>query len=277
MMLPNFLIIGAPRSGTTWIEKNLREHPEVFLPKTKELHFFDRNYEKGIEYYESFFADCGTKKAVGEATPSYLHGAYSQNDIPALIKKHLPDVKMIASLRNPIERAYSRFLHSKARFDRNIEMSFEDKLQDRPEFIAEGMYYDQLQRYYALFPKENILVLLFDELKSNPSLFMQRIYEFIGVNSDFKTGWETVRVNQSAGKGNLAKSPFVLTNLSKILTRLKMHSLAQRVRDANSVGQPPISEEMRKTLQAVYREQNRRLEELIDQDLSHWDTYGESH
>jgi hypothetical protein len=274
-MLPNFLIIGAPRSGTTWIEKNLREHPEVFMPKTKELHFFDKHYEKGIGYYESCFSDCGAQKAIGEATPGYLHGAYSQNDIPALIKQHLPNVKMIASLRNPIERAYSRFLHSKARFDRNIQMSFEDKLKDRPEFIEEGMYYDQLQRYYALFPRENILVLLFDELKSDPKSFMRQIFEFIGVEPNFETGWETVRVNQAAGKGNLAKSPFFLANLSKVLMRLRMHSLAQFVQDINSSDEPPMSEEMRKTLQAVYCDQNRKLEELIGRDLGHWNSFGD--
>ena len=177
-MLPNFMIIGAPRSGTTWIEKNLREHPEVFLAKDKELHFFDQQYEKGIEYYESFFSGAHGKKAVGEATPDYLHGAYSRNDIPTLIHKHVPDVKLIASLRNPTERAYSRFWNSKAFYDRNINMSFEDKLEDRPEFIAEGMYCDQLERFYDLFPRENILILLFDDLKADPAQFMRRIYEF---------------------------------------------------------------------------------------------------
>jgi hypothetical protein len=149
-------------------------------------------------------------------------------------------------------------------------MSFEGKLKDRPEFIEEGMYYDQLQRYYALFPRENILVLLFDEIKSDPKSIMRQIFEFIGVEPDFETGWETVRVNQAAGKGNLAKSPFFLANLSKVLMHLRMHSLAQFVRDINSLDEPPMSEEMRKTLQAVYCDQNRKLEELIGRDLGHW-------
>lgn len=72
-MLPNFLIIGAPRSGTTWIQENIKHHPEIFMPEQKEIHFFDRNYAMGIEYYEKYFSAYDGQKAIGEATPDYLH------------------------------------------------------------------------------------------------------------------------------------------------------------------------------------------------------------
>jgi hypothetical protein len=268
-MLPNFLIIGAPRSGTTWMEKNLREHPDVFMPKTKELHFFDRHYEKGIAYYESFFENGGGRTAVGEATPDYLHGAYSKNDIPALIHAHLPDAKLIVSLRNPVERAYSRYCNAKARFARNVNMNFEQKLADRPEFVREGMYYDQLQRFYARFPRSSILVLLFDELKADPKSFMRRVYEFLGIREDITTGWEFVRVNQAPGSGLLAKSQ-LLYQVSRVLTRVRAHKTAEYIRQRNSIAPPPMSNETRRLLRDIYYEQNCRLQELVGRDLSHW-------
>lgn len=268
-MLPNFLIIGAPRSGTTWMARNLRDHPDVFLPKAKELHFFDQHYDKGIEFYESSFAEAKGKKAVGEATPDYLHGAYSKNDIPTLIRKHLPDAKLIVSLRNPVERAYSRFWNAKARYDRNVRMTFEEKLEDRPEFIAEGMYFEQLDRYYALFPKDNILVLLFDELVRDPETFIRRAYKFLDVREDVRSGWEFVKVNQAAGKGYLAKSG-VFAALSSTTSRLKLHRLAAYLRARNSVELPPMNGETKRLLRDLYYEPNCKLQQLTGLDLSAW-------
>lgn len=272
-MLPNFLIIGAPRSGTTWMEKNLRQHPDVFLPKTKELHFFDQNYNLGIAHYESYFQGAESKTAVGEATPDYLHGAYSTNDIPRLIHRHLPDVKLIVSLRNPIQRAYSRYWNSKALYAHNRRLTFEEKLQDRPEFVAEGMYWDHLNRYLAVFPRDQILILFFDDLVSDPRGFLQRVYTFLNVDPKVQTGWESVRVNQATGRGNLARSRFFVFNLARVLTRMRMHGLAQRFRDWNSLDQPAMAVDTWRSLRKIYFEQNRKLEEFTGRDLSHWDRY----
>ncbi|MBA3731354.1 MAG: sulfotransferase domain-containing protein, partial [Gammaproteobacteria bacterium] len=106
-MLPNFLIIGASRCGTTWMANNIKSHPDVFMPPKKELHFFDASFDKGWDYYASFFPDkkCARYRAIGEATPAYLY----MPQVARLIKSRLPDVKMIVSLRNPIDRAYSQY------------------------------------------------------------------------------------------------------------------------------------------------------------------------
>lgn len=268
-MLPNFIVIGAPRAGTSWIHKNLRDHPDVFVPQKKELHFFDREYDRGIAYYEEHFADFRGQRAVGEATPDYLHGSYCATDIPALIHKHLPSARLIASLRNPTERAYSRYWNAKAKFDHNRSLSFEEKLKDRPEFIREGLYADQLERYYAFFPRDQILVLLYDDLEADPHGFMRSIYSFIGVDPEFKSDWGGTKVNQAAGKKNLANSR-VLYQVSRALSWAGLHRTASQLRDANSVDQPPMRAETRRWLADVYREPNRRLERLIGRDLSRW-------
>ncbi len=271
-MLPNFLVIGAPRSGTTWIDENLRFHPDVYMPSArKELHFFDREYEKGFSYYESHFDRWAGQKAIGEATPDYLHGAYTSNDIPALIKHHLPNVKLIACLRNPVERVYSRFWNSKAKYDENANLTFEEKLREKPEFVQEGHYYDQLVRFYDLFPFENICVLLYDDLRRDPATFMSRIYGFIGVDPTVRTGFEAAHINAASGKRNLARSR-TLWYASRILSRMNLHSAATRLAGLNSKPIPPMREETRRWLIEIYRPGNEKLGSLIGRDVSAWNS-----
>jgi hypothetical protein len=269
-MLPNFVVIGAPRSGTSWIHHNLKQHPQIFTPKIKELHFFDRDYERGIAYYESYFADWRNQPAIGESTPDYLHGAYTSQDIPALMHRHLPDAKLIACLRNPTERAYSRYWNSKAKYEKNAELTFEQKLLDRPEFIVEGFYFDQLMRFYNVFPREQILVTLYDDLRDHPVEFMQTIYGFLGVDATFDARLNDIRINASAGKKLLAKSR-IAWNTSKFLAKCGMRSAAEWLRKENSIAIPPMTPQTREYLVGVYREPNRKLQQLIGRDLGHWD------
>jgi hypothetical protein len=99
----NFLSIGAPRAGSTWIARNIGQHPDIYVHREKELHFFDLHYEKGIQYYEELFSDWSGESAVGKVTPAHF---YKPNVAP-LINEHFPNMKLIVSLRNRVERAYS--------------------------------------------------------------------------------------------------------------------------------------------------------------------------
>jgi hypothetical protein len=268
-MLPNFVVIGAPRSGTSWIHQNLIRHPDIFVPKIKEVHFFDKNYERGMQYYESNFADWRNQSAVGETTPAYLHGEYSTQDIPALMKRHLPDAKLIACLRNPTERAYSRYWNSKAKYKRNAGLTFEQKLAEKPEFVAEGFYYDQLDRFLKVFDRKQMLITLYDDLRDHPIDFMRGIYGFLDVDSSFDAKLDGIRVNAAAGKKQLAKSS-ILWNTSKLLAHLGMRSTAERLRMDNSVEIPDMDPRTHDYLVGVYAEQNRQLGQLIGRNLSHW-------
>jgi hypothetical protein len=268
-MLPNFLVIGAPRSGTTWIERNLRAHPDVFMPSVKELHFFDRDYERGLEHYERFFAGWAGQAAVGEATPSYLSGGGPDRDVARLIARHLPDVRLIASLRNPVDRLYSRYWNSRAKFESNADLSFEQKVSSKPEFLREGLYADHLQLYLESFPKEQMLVLLYDDLESDKGRFMERIFEFLQIDPQRSPGLEATRVNAAAGKGALGKSSFAWT-ASRFLIRIGARRLADRVHAANSLPLPEMSQDTRRRLVEYYQPHNERLARLINRDLAAW-------
>jgi len=264
--LPNFLVIGAARSGSTWISRNLARHPDVFIPREKELHFFDRRYDEGIEAYRAHFRASGAEKAIGEATPAYLH---TEAAAPR-IRAHLPDAKLIACLRDPIDRLYSRYWNARGRFSHNKDVSFERKIEEKPEFIREGYYAEHLQRFYALFPRDQLLVLLYDDLVSDPRGLLTRIYRFLGVDESFSSDLADLKINAGASQKLVVRSR-PLYWAGKALSRLGRHRLALRIQEANSGKLPPLPSSTRSwLLEKYYRRRNERLAALLGVDLSHW-------
>lgn len=182
-MLPNFLVIGAMRSGTTWLDSLLRSHPQVFLPlQRKEVHFFDQHYQRGMEWYAQFFElpsnhDSALHfEAVGEVTPSYLY----VEECPRRIAASLPDCKLIAILRNPVDRAYSHYWY--ARSHRHLDIDFETFLLKRRDVFERGLYARQLGRYWERFPREALLVLIFERAISQPEAACRQLADFLGID-----------------------------------------------------------------------------------------------
>jgi len=145
MSVPNFLGIGVQRGGTTWLYEKLKQHSQVCFPKhRKEVHYFDRYYERGKSWYKDIFKHCkGNCK--GEITPDYFH----EDECPERIYRLIPDVKIILVLRNPIDRAYSHF--KKEIRDYSYEGSFADFMSDKQGPVERGLYYKQIKRYLQYF------------------------------------------------------------------------------------------------------------------------------
>lgn len=207
--LPDFIIIGAQKAGTTSLFNYLSKHPDIIPPITKEVHYFDGglnpsidNFAKGEKWYKSHFplrSKLKNKKTF-EASPLYLFNPLA----PYRIKELLPDVKLIALLRNPVDRAISHYFHEKRNnYDplgeldamkeeenRMTNLAINKDFKNR-EFIkysykSRGRYYEQLERYFSLFPKKNILVIESERFFSNPECVLKDILEFIGVDDKFK-------------------------------------------------------------------------------------------
>ena len=192
---PDFIGIGAMRCGTTWIADKLRKHPEIYVPENfKELHFFDQFYNKGIEWYESNFSKKEEDQISGEFTPKYLRSPKIAN----LIKKHYPDTKLIISLRNPISRAFSHYNFLKKHT--NIESNFYKSLFDKKyEILMAGLYSEQIQRYLNLFPRKNIHIILFDDIKKNPEDVVKNLYTFLEVDHHFRPEKLSKALNKRVG------------------------------------------------------------------------------
>lgn len=221
-ILPNFLIIGYLKTGTTSLYDYLIQHPQIISASRKEVHFFDGYYHRGINWYKSNFATIFYKKRLemklksnvitGEATPNYVYFPDAENRI----KKIIPDVKIIVILRNPIERAYSDYNYRKKLGRGKLEnVSFEQAVREEIErfsdpknnfiddlmddykgsdtrlpFVHLGIYMSTIKKWFDVFKKEQILVLQTEELEENPEKVVKRVFEFLGLEpikiSDYK-------------------------------------------------------------------------------------------
>ena len=198
MTLPNFLIIGAQKAGTSWLGSMLAQHPEIFIAK-KEIHFFDRlqNFNKGISWYEEKFEKANKEKAIGEKTPEYLWINKNCSNVHKDIYKYLPEAKLIIVLRNPVERAISHVNHlvryGRVPFTININ-NFIWK-----DFIIEkGKYCQQIKTYYEIFSREQILIIFNEEeLLKKPQITLKKACEFLGVNSSFSFSNATKKIHQN--------------------------------------------------------------------------------
>ena len=181
MSFPDFLVIGAQRAGTSLLHQILLAQPDVYVPvQRKEVHYFDRYFARGPEWYQSYFpaADAVDRyRAIGEITPDYLATA----EVPARIRALLPACRLIAILRNPVDRAYSWYQY--ARRTRDERRDFETFLREEPAALDWGRYHRHLQRYLALFPREALLVLVYEELVRDPATELGRLARFLGIGT----------------------------------------------------------------------------------------------
>jgi hypothetical protein len=180
---PDFIGIGAQRTGTSWIYACLYEHPHLCLPR-KEINFFSRepNWSRGFEWYEGIFAECPPNAVAGEFCTSYL----VHTEAPARIRHRYPDVRLIVSLRHPVDRAYSNYLNDIVAGAVPSATGFREALQSHPEYVEAGRYARYLRNYLDLFPREQLHVSIFDDARRDPLAAIQEIYRFLGVDPSFR-------------------------------------------------------------------------------------------
>lgn len=177
MTLPAFLGIGAMKAGTSAVHELLAQHPDIALPRhRKEVMFFDRYYDRGRDWYADHFSHAGSRTP-GEVTPGYLFCP----EAAARIAAQVPEARLFVLLRDPVDRAYSQYkFHVKESGQRQQVAEF---LREHPNAIARGRYHEQLSRYWAHFNREQLLVVFFEDFKSDPTGVMTQIFQHIGVDA----------------------------------------------------------------------------------------------
>lgn len=181
---PGFIGLGAQKSASGWLTHCLREHPEIYIDKKKEKHFFDADasYRKGIEYYKSLFSN--KDLLFGEITPAYLY----EKEAAARIHKHFPNVKLIVCLRNPADRAWSHYNYSMKVHGRlSCYSSFSQAFESDRSLADNGRFGEQLQRYFELFDKEQIKIIFQEDIRSDPIETIRAVYKFLGVTNTHYT------------------------------------------------------------------------------------------
>lgn len=183
--LPNLVIIGAMKSGTTSLHYYLDLHPEIIMSRQKELNFFieDRNWSKGLRWYESNFV--GTAKVYGESSPDYTKYP-SRQGVPRRMFSTIPEAKLIYILRNPIERIVSQYIHfcSVGVEERSLEEALAQL--DRNMYVKSSRYFFQLEQYLEFFSPANILILTSEELANSPQETMRKVFQFLEVDDRFQ-------------------------------------------------------------------------------------------
>ena len=295
--LPDFLIVGAARAGTTALHGYLRQAPGVFMPALKEPNFFAyagqnlacrgpgadfiNNSVTDLARYRGLFAPAPAGTIRGEASPLYLY----EPAAPRNIKRIAPDAKMVVILRNPIEQAWSHFLQAtKLRVEPLA--SFADALHAEPERIAAGWqpmlsyarfarFGEQLERYLALFPREQLLIRTYDEWQRAPHEVIRDVFRFIGADPEFVPD-----MSRRPNSGGVPRNPAVQDFLMKpnpitglfaaILPVAARRAIRDRLAALNLRRDETMPSEARAILHRRLDPDIARLSELIGQDLSHW-------
>jgi Sulfotransferase domain len=247
--LPDFLILGAQKAGTTALYAYLRWHPDIAGPSWKEVSYFDRHYRRGTSWYRGNFPALARGRLVGEASPGYLFHPLA----PERVKATVPEARLIVLLRDPVDRALSHY-HHETLLGRE-PLSFAEAVDAEPErtrgedermvrdpdyfsnawwdytYLARGRYAEQLERWFAVFPREQLLVLTCEELAAAPAETYARVLGFLGAPAHDLEGYPRIYAQEYA----------------------------------------EMSSEIRSRLAEHFAEPNRRLYELLGRDLG-WQT-----
>lgn len=173
--LPTFLYIGPDKAGSTWIHEILIKHPQVWLSPAKDLYYFDRYYDRGLDWYRRQFATAGDQPVIGEICQDYL----SCPEAPQRISETLGRPRLMVSLREPASRAYSSYQYMLKMGQR--PGSFAEALRSRPELLDHGRYGTQLSRYLDVFGRDALYLGVFDDLKHDPQAFIDDVLAWLGL------------------------------------------------------------------------------------------------
>jgi len=314
---PNFFVIGAAKSGTTSLHKYLQQHPQVFMSRVKEPNFFafmngvpeyagpeeagsrgflhDRlrreKYGFSItspEEYSRLFSAAGSALAIGESSVSNMY-------FPAAatrIKQEIPRARIIAILRHPVDRAYSKYMQFRRDASEPI-VDFEEALVAEQQrmlenwsptwfYIDRGFYYRQLKTYYDLFENDSIHVVLYDDLVKNQQHTLNMIFLHLGVEPfSVDVGQRhnvsrDFRVARITWLHDLIMRPNILSDglhralPESIVRAIRPHARRILLREAGQLEYTPLTPEIRGRLTEIFRDDILQLEELLDRDLSHW-------
>lgn len=242
--LPHFLVLGAPRAATRWLRSNLSQHPDIFMPSF-DLGFFDdapRFRKPGLAWYRQQFAAWQDERLVGESSPTYLPAAGGSPSVAGRVEATVPDVRLVALVRQPVERMYSAFLHHirRGRLDPRADLYAMVREEDPDvaelDLVGAGLHARNLAPYRRLFG-DALAVVVFDDVRERPGVVYRRVLEHIG-----------------------ADPGFVPAGLSEPLFSNK-----------GSVRARPVSRAQHQRLYSLFRDDVEELGAMLGRDMSDWD------
>ena len=296
--LPNFLNVGAAKSGTSSLHNYLNQHPEVFMPsynsegmKVKEPRFLIKDLVKHRLHngvwswveYKSLFNDVIDEKAIGESTVLYLY--YYKDAIKNIKEKLGNDVKIIIMLRNPADRAYSAFQHvsrgfkEQNSFEESLEMEDgrlerEGNLTPMVMYKDMGLYYEMVKAYQENF--KDVHIVIYDDFRDDTESEMKKAYQFLGISDNKDIDYETRHnIGGKRWKNNMMKHLLMRKNtiksiFKKIIPKGLRRGIRNNLVSASTNKVPPMKDHTRIMLNDFFREDVKQLSTLLNRDLTHW-------
>lgn len=288
MTLPNFMVIGVAKAGTTSFYHYLDQHPQVFMSPEKGSNYWGyedaRNWkwseeEEGkapllrhfmartFEEYQALYDGVTNEIAIGESSPQYFRCPTAAQRIHAAI----PHVKIVASLRNPADRAFSGFL-MRTRRGESVKGFYEELTADASH-VRESLYYKRLKRYFDIFPRDQIKVIIFEEFRKDPAKTLVDLFGFLGVDPNFVPDTSTQHNPAGVPKIRLLNKLFfhpTLIRTAKAIFPESVHQRLRQVQQQNLKAPPKFPPDLRAQLLNIYREDITKLEGLLGRDLSIW-------
>lgn len=280
-MKATFIGIGAQKCASSWLYDILADHPEAAVSEKKELDFFSYHYEHGYRWYESQFPGKPGAKAVGEISPSYFNEA----SVPERAKLYSPDLRILVSLRDPVERALSQHRHLvRIGLVPGPDYRFETALADNPSYIEQGCYATHLSRWLQVFPRSQMLIVLMEDIRQDPEATARKVYEFLDIDAQHRS----VALNEKSNPSYAVRSQgtdAVIRGLRHNLRRIGLGGLWQAVGDSglrkvyrrfnrkpSEAVIPAVATETKARLRDEFQRETRDLEKLLGRDLGHWRT-----
>lgn len=268
-ILPQFILLGAVKAATTWLAFQLRHNPALYLPHV-EPHFFSSQFSRGFVWYSQFFRDAGPAQRPGEKSSDY----FAHPDAARRIADLLPDVPLIVQLRNPVDRAYSeyRMQYRHGRIEGPPEEYLMPSATALPPMLESGLYFQHLKRWLNHFPREQIKILLYDDVRERPVWVVEEVCAHIRVPFHFtESRREREQAHEHAAHAQRLQK--LLAPIRQAVRPLHGNRLFEAARSKlnRSTGHcPSLHPALRTHLEDFYAPEVERLGKLIRRDLSHW-------
>lgn len=273
--LPNLIVIGAMKAGTTSLHFYLNQHPKISMSKEKELNFFSRNWAMGIDWYTSQFG--GEADIYGESSPSYTDYPYFSG-VPGRMHQVLPDAKLIYVVRDPIERIISQYIHWS---QTDNPPSLSEALADfeKSRYVQRSKYYMQLEQYLQFYPTSRILLITQEELLNCRQETLKKVFRFLDVDASFYSPKylqirHKSRDKRQKGKiGESLSQIFEATRLKQVSPNLAWH-LERLVclPFSRPITRPSLSPRLEQELIAYLKEDTEQLEKFVGKRFEEWST-----
>jgi hypothetical protein len=271
--LPNLIVIGAQKCGTSGLHYQLRLHPQIWMSRPKELNFFieERNWPLGQDWYRSRFDARATVR--GESSPNYT--AYPQHlGVPERMRSVLPDAKLVYVVRDPLERIAAHWVHNYAKRREKGDLTA-TLTHANASYVVRSQYHMQLQRFLAHYPMEQILVLEQEELLSGPEETLRRVFEFVGVDPTFSHPQFGAQRHETSRKTRASRLAVRLERLSggrpsRLVPKNLWLAIDEKLGRRRPIERPDVRGALGPEVIQVLREDAERLRELTGRRFAHW-------